>query len=49
VRNGLLEPRRDSLYRREGFFRQKAVHFIAQAHLDTAVPKPANPDVDFVS
>ena len=47
MRNGLLQPGQDSRGVAERFFRQEAVDFVAQAHLDAAVPQPADAEVDF--
>ena len=43
----LLQPRHNICHAGHSFFREEAVHFIAQAHFDSAVPKPANSDIDF--
>ena len=47
MRDGLLEPRRDSLHHHESLFGYEAVYFVAQAHVEAAVPQPTDADVDF--
>jgi hypothetical protein len=47
MRNGILEPGDDFGYGRHSLFRQKAVHLVAQPHLNSGIPEPANPHVDF--
>src|SRR6266568_5396185 len=47
MRNRLLEPGKDFAHGPNILFCQIAVHVVAQTHVDSAVPQPANPDVDF--
>src|ERR1700683_3139132 len=47
MRDGLLEPRNNLDHRPHVLFRQEAVRSIAKPYFDTAIPKPANPYVDF--
>jgi len=47
MRDGLLQPRNNVRHRTHVLFRQEAVRFIAKAAFDSAIPKPANPYVDF--
>ena len=45
--DGVLEPWQDVRSLRDVFFRQEAVHLIAEPDFDAAVPQPANAHVDF--
>ena len=46
VRDGLLQPGPDSRGAGERFFRHEADDFVTQAHVDAAVPEPADTHVD---
>ena len=47
MRDGPLEPRYNIGHRPHVLFSQEAVRFIAKLHFDSAIPNPANPEVDF--
>jgi hypothetical protein len=47
VSNRFLEPREDLTYGPYRFLGQVAVHFVAQASVDAAIPEPADSYIDF--
>jgi hypothetical protein len=42
-----LEPRNDFVHGTYGLLGLKAVHFIAESYIDSGVPNPSDPHVDF--
>jgi hypothetical protein len=47
MRDGFLKPRDDIGGGSQALFRQVAAHFVAKPHLNAAVPKPADLDINF--
>ena len=47
MRDGFLEPRTDLGDGAHRFFGQISVHLVTQPQIDTAIPQPANPDINF--
>src|SRR5579872_2522165 len=47
LRNRLLEPWNDFGHGRNGLFRQKTVHLVAQPQIHSTVPKPTDLYIDF--